>query len=117
MIKRLVILLHLSVLLLSACNDKDELSGKTFDVSLVSSPNNLDERIYELKDDKLVMQFENDNETLEIEFIIEESDKEFSEYSGEISDSDFQIEDSKRISKYNEFYLNLPDSPVEFIER
>src|SRR5690625_4200877 len=140
MIKRFIFLAVLSVLLLAACSNIDELSGKTFDVSVRSNPNDpanfhsimtlkfLDgivitdalheeEGTYELKDNKLVIQFENENESLEIEFTFEESDKEFSEYSAEISHSDFQIEDSDQVSKYKGFILDLPSSYVEFIVR
>ncbi|MFD2045186.1 hypothetical protein ACFSTA_15995 [Ornithinibacillus salinisoli] len=140
--KRLIFLLLLAILLLSACSNSDELSGKTFDVSVMwSSPNSpsdnykplmrlefsdgnivkntmgYEEGTYELKDDKLVIQFENENESLEIEFTLEESDNEFSEYSAEISDSDFQIEDSGQVSKYQGFYQKLWDRHFVFIER
>lgn len=140
MIKRLVFLSFLSVLLLSACSNTDELSGKTFDVSSVSSPDNPDkyypimtlefldgkiitnsiageEGTYVLKDNELVIQFENVNETLELEFTLEESDKDFSEYSAVISDSSFQMKDSEQVSKYKGFYFNLPSYQVEFIEK
>lgn len=139
MFKRLIFLSLLFVLLLSACSNKDELSGKTFDVSVVGSPNepfNLDsimrlefsdgnvttkamngaEGTYELKDDNLVIQFENENESLEIEFTFKESNIETSEYAAEIIDSDFQIEDSEQVSNYKDFYFDLP-SHVEFIEK
>jgi hypothetical protein len=139
MVKRLVFLSLLSVLLLSACNNADELSGKTFDVSsrsihdensfyaimtLEFSDGNVttisidgEEGAYELKDDKLLIQYENENETLEIEFTLEESDEDSSTYSAIISDADFQIEDSDQVSKYRKFYTDLPSFPVEFIER
>ncbi|MUK88417.1 hypothetical protein GMD78_08440 [Ornithinibacillus sp. L9] len=130
----------LSILIITACSNSDELSGKTFDVSVVSSPNNpnkydsimrlefsdgnivkntmgYEEGTYELKDDRLVIQFENKNESLEIGFTFEESEKDFSAYSAVISDSDFQIEDSKQVSKYQGFYNKLTRHQYEFIER
>jgi hypothetical protein len=145
--KRFIYLLLLAFLLLSACSNSDVLSGKTFDVSVLSiSPdstsldstsenyqplmileflngnsvkNMLDEEVgtYELKDDKLVVLFENENEYLEVEFSLKESDKEFSTYSAEISDLDFQMEDSEQVSKYKGFYQKLWDRQFEFIER
>jgi major membrane immunogen (membrane-anchored lipoprotein) len=140
MLKRLFFLSILSVVLLSACSSNDELSGKTFDVSVISGPNEpgkyspimtlefldgnevknkmgYEEGMYELKDDKLVIQFENENEYLEIEFTLEESDKDFSEYSAEISDSKLEIEDSSLVSKLKGFYEKLDRSHFEFIER
>ena len=138
--KWLFFLLLLVVLLLSACSDNDELSGKTFDFSVMSSPVNPDkydsvmtlefsdgntvkntmgyeEGTYELKEDKLVLLFENENESLEIEFTLEESEKDFSTYSAEISDSNLEIEDSNQVSKYKGLYQKLWDSHFEIIER
>ncbi|GAB3808423.1 hypothetical protein [Virgibacillus kimchii] len=65
----------------------------------------------------LLIQYENENETLEVEFTLEESDEDSSTYSAMISDADFQIEDSDQVSKYRKFYTDLPRFPVEFIER
>lgn len=132
--------LLLVVLLLSACNNSDDLSGKTFDVSVGPSPVNPDkydsimtlefsdgntvkntmgyeEGTYELKEDNLALLFKNENESLEIEFTLEESDKDFSTYSAEISDSNLEIEDSNQVSKYSVLYQNLGGSSFEFIER
>lgn len=139
--KWLFFLLLLSVLLLSACTNSDDLAGKTFDVSSGPSPvdpdeydsimtlefsdgnkvkNTMgyeDEGTYELIDDKLVILFENENESLEIEFTLEENEKDFSTYSAEITDSNLEIEDSNQVSKYKGLYQNLADSYFEFIER
>lgn len=139
--KWLLFLLLLVVLLLSACSENDELSGKTFDVRGMASPvdpdqydsrmtlefsdgntvkntmSSEDEGTYELMGDKLVMQFENENESLEIEFTLEESDKDISTYSAEISNSNLEIEDSNQVSKYLGFYQNIGDSHFEFIEK
>lgn len=76
-----------------------------------------DEGTYELIDDKLVILFENENESLEIEFTLEENEKDFSTYSAEITDSNLEIEDSNQVSKYKGLYQNLADSYFEFIER
>ncbi|WP_212918973.1 hypothetical protein [Ornithinibacillus bavariensis] len=70
-----------------------------------------------MKNDKLVTQFENENEYLEIDFILKESDKDFREYSVEISDSKFEIEDSKHVSNLRGIYEKLQHSHFEFIER
>lgn len=133
--------LLLLIVLLSACSNTDELSGKTFDLSVRSSPDSppdqfspivtlefLDGNIvknkkgheegtYELKDDQLVIQFENENEYLAIEFTLKESDDDISEYSAEISDSKYEIEDSKIVSKFKGFYERLSVSHFQFIER
>ncbi|SHG86344.1 hypothetical protein [Ornithinibacillus halophilus] len=140
--KWLFFLLLLVVFLLSACSNNDELSGKTFDISVVAmSPNDTsanytpvmtlefsdgnkvkntrddEEGVYELKEDKLVILFKNENEHLEVEFTLKESDKEFSEYSAEISDLDFQMVDSTQVSKYKGLYQKLWDNHFEIIER
>lgn len=75
-----------------------------------------EEGTYERRDDNLVIQFENENESSEIKFTLKESDKEFSEYSAKIINSDFQIKDPEQVSKYQQFYLDLPSSHVEIIE-
>ncbi|GAA0472092.1 hypothetical protein [Alkalibacillus silvisoli] len=146
MIKRFMFLLLLGVLLLSACSTStnNDLSGRTFDVSVKDSPNNPDryttlmtlefsdenviinsvnnsiqdeEGTYELKDDNLVIHLENENESAEVEFILNESDKEISEYSAEIIDSNFQIEDSEQTSEYKRFMMNLPQHTLEILEK
>ena len=142
--KQLIFLLLLAILLLSACSNSDELSGKTFDVSvmwispdstsenykplmilefldgdIVKNTLSSDEGTYELKDDKLMILFENENEYLEAEFALKESDKEFSTYSAEISDLDFQMKDSEQVSKYIGLYQKLWEHGLtfEFIEK
>ncbi|MFD2629523.1 hypothetical protein [Oceanobacillus kapialis] len=115
----IILIAVLSILIITACSH-DELSGKTFDVSVVGSPNepsNLhsimtlefsdgnkvknkmgyEEGSYELQDDKLVIQFENENELLEIEFALKESDIESSQYAAEIINLKYEIEDSKLV--------------------
>ena len=47
-----------------------------------------------------MIQFENENESLEIEFTHEESDIDFSTYLAEVSDTKFKIEDSNQVSKF-----------------
>lgn len=133
MIKRLVFLLLLSVFLMSACSSDDILSGKTFDVSVVGSPTDPgylqtivtlefsdentfkntrgnEEGTYELSGDKLLILIEDENEKVEIEFTLKESDKELSEYSAELTHADFQMEDTEKISKYKGLYQKIQHS-------
>lgn len=133
MIKRLVYLLPLSVLLMTACSSDGNLSGKTFDVGVVGSPTSPgslqtivtlkfsdentfkntrgnEEGTYELSGDKLLILIEDENERLEIEFTLKQSDKEFNEYSAELTHADFQMEDTEQISKYKGFYQKIQGS-------
>lgn len=136
----------LSLLLFSACSDSDKLSGKTFKVSytpvlqedidnpskypsimtlkfsdgnVVTNTIDNEEGAYELNNDVLVINFENENEKLEIEFIeFKESNKDFSAYSTVINNSELEIEDSEQVSKFSTLHLNLSkDMPIEFIEK
>lgn len=137
-------LLLLSVsLLLSACNDNDELAGQTFNFAYtpvleedIDSPNEYSsimklefvddstitstvygEGTYELTDDDLAFRFENENESLEITIGIEESDKDFSEYYALISEIDYQITDPDKISHFQDLAFKLEkDRPIEFIK-
>ncbi|MEN2766069.1 hypothetical protein [Ornithinibacillus xuwenensis] len=138
--KRLIFLLFVLVLLLTACNN-DELSGKTFNLSTRGGPDsnpdqyhsimtlefsdgkvetssiNDGEGTYELNDDKLAIHFENENENLTIEFTVEESDKEFSEYSAVISDYDFEMSNTDKVSHYKNIINKLhKDMSYEFIK-
>ncbi|MEC5425783.1 hypothetical protein QGM71_20150 [Virgibacillus sp. C22-A2] len=98
--KRFIFLLLLFVLLASACNNIDELSGQTFNVAYTP-----------------VLHFENDNENLEIKFTVKESDKDFSEYSAIISDVDFVITDTDKISHFKNLSLTLTkDMSIEFLK-
>ncbi|MEC5425105.1 hypothetical protein QGM71_16590 [Virgibacillus sp. C22-A2] len=143
--KWFVFLVLLSVLLVSACNNSEELSGQTFTVAYtpvlqedVDSPNRYDsimtlefsggnvvtnsiydgEGTYELNDDELVVRFENENENLEIRFTVKESDKDFSEYSAIISDVDFEITDTDKISHFKNLTLKLTkDMSIEFLKK
>ncbi|KAA0956364.1 hypothetical protein ACQKDD_17180 [Planococcus kocurii] len=136
-------LLLFSVLLLSACNDNNDLVGKTFDVAYVpvleediDSPDRYNsiltleflnentitspvygEGTYELTDDNLVLYYENENESLEITIGVAESDKDFSEYYALINDLDYQITDSDKISHFQNLAFKLDkDRPIEFIK-
>ncbi len=140
--KRFNLLLLLFVLLLSACNNEAELSGKTFKVAYPSpvkemdDPNRynpimtlefIDENVvhntiygegtYELNDDVLVLYFENENENLEISFKVKESEKDFSEYSAVLSDVDFEMTDSDKISYFKNLAFRLTkEMPIEFLK-
>lgn len=144
--KRISFLLLLFGLLLSACNNDDEFSGKTFKVAYtpvlqeeIDNPSNYksimtlnfsddnvvtntiggEEGEYKLDDDVLVVNFKNENEKLEIKFIdFQESDKDFSAYSTSIGDAKLQIDDSDQISRLNNLSsLITKDMPIEFIEK
>ncbi|WP_047984375.1 hypothetical protein [Ornithinibacillus californiensis] len=76
------------------------------------------EGTYEFKDNELVLQFENENEYLEINFTLEESDKDFSKYAAKISDVKFEMENIDEISYFNNLLLRLnKDMPIEFLKR
>ncbi|MFA9560663.1 hypothetical protein ACERII_25525 [Evansella sp. AB-rgal1] len=144
--KQLVFLLFLSIVLVTACNNSEELSGQTFNVAYspvmqedVNSPNKHysimtleflegnkvitnaihdGEGAYELNDDELVLRFENDYEFLEITFVVTESDKDFSKYSAVISGVDYTITDTDIIRHLQNLALKLfIDMPVEFIKK
>lgn len=71
---------------------------------------------YELQDDLLVLQFENENEYLEIKLTLHESDEDFSKYSASISDVNFEMKDQDKISHFKNLYLLLnQDRQVEFL--
>ncbi|RLL48415.1 hypothetical protein D8M04_03910 [Oceanobacillus piezotolerans] len=148
MSKRFVFLFLLlsSVLLVTACNDNDELSGKTFEVAYtpvlqeeIDNPSNYkpimtlnflndnavtntiggEEGEYKFADDVLVVNFKNEKEKLEIKFIdFIESDKDFSAYSSSIGDAKLTIEDTEQISRLNNLSSKITkDMPIEFIEK
>lgn len=138
----------LSVLLVTACSNdsnNNELSGKTFklgmhdpnkdidnpssykpimildflDDNIVTNTKGNEEGTYELNKDTLVINFENENEELKIEFAdFNDSDKEFSAYSTSISDIEFKIEDNEHVSYLEKLYIDISkDTPIEFIEK
>lgn len=136
----------LSVLFVSACSgDGDKVSGKTFKVAYtpahqedIDDPSNYkpimklnfsddnvvtntmgdEEGTYELNEDMLVVNFENENEKLKIEFVdFKESDTDFSAYSTSIGDAELKIEDNEQISHLKGLTSNISkDMPIEFIE-
>lgn len=140
-----VLMALLSVFFISACSDDSNiLSGKTFDVaytpvlqedmdnpdkypSVVTAQFSNDnvvtmndtEGTYELNEDILVVNFENENEKLEITFNdFKESEKDFSMYSTIISDRELQKEDSSQLSHFEVLADNLSENmPIEFIEK
>ena len=143
--KWFVLILISSLLLVSACNNNDNLSGQTFNVAYtpvlqedVDSPNRYDsimtlefldgnvvtdstydgEGTYELIDEELALHFENENENLEIKFIVKKSDKDFSEYSALISDAKFDVTDTDKISHFKNLTLKLTKNmPIEFLKK
>ena len=143
--KWFVLILISSLLLVSACNNNDKLSGQTFNVAYtpvlqedVDSPNRYDsimtlefldgnvvtdstydgEGTYELIDEELALHFENENENLEIKFIVKKSDKDFSEYSALISDAKFDVTDTDKISHFKNLTLKLTKNmPIEFLKK
>lgn len=135
--------LFLSVLLISACNNSDELVGQTFDVAYTpvlqedfDSPNRYSsimtlefsdsgvvtstiygEGTYDLNNNNLVLHFENENEYLEIIIGVTESDKDFSEYNASISSIDYHFTDTDKIRHLQNLALKLDeDMPIEFIK-
>ena len=139
------LLLLLYLLLLSACNNEDELSGKTFKVASPPGPimEHIDdpdryypimtlefldgkvstnsihdgEGTYELNDNVLVLHFENENETLKLSFEVKESEKDFSEYSAIISEVDFEMKDTDKVSHFKNLSFKFDkNTPIEFIK-
>lgn len=118
----------LLALLFTGCNSKDELSGHTFELAVMSlspvlqkdaddsrsysplltlefsdgdkvtSPIYDGEGTYILEDDELAIHFENENEKLDIRFALKESDKDFSMYSALLSGIHFEAPDTGEIS-------------------
>ncbi|MEN2766250.1 hypothetical protein [Ornithinibacillus xuwenensis] len=77
-----------------------------------------EEGTYELKEDKLVLLFENENENLEIVFTVEESDKDSSKYSAVISDVSYEMTDTDKISHFQHLFFQLDKKmPYEFIKK
>ncbi|MHA6250296.1 hypothetical protein [Oceanobacillus sp. CAU 1775] len=104
----------------------DEFSGKTLDVSaretltdpdiltpvirlefeegnIVKNAGGYEEGTYELNGDKLMILMEDDNEKVEIELTLHESDKDFILYRAEVTNVDYQMNDWDQISKYRGF--------------
>lgn len=74
---------------------------------------------YELNDDVFVINYENENESLEIKFTdFKESDKDFSEYSAIIGDMEYQITDSEKVRYLTNLYLKFSKGmSIEFIKK
>lgn len=136
----------LSVFFVSACSDdSNKLSGKTFNVAYppvlkedVDHPNRYDsimvlkfsddnvvsntiddtEGTYELNEDVLVINFENENEKLKINFIdFKESEKDFSTYTTLISNPELHVEDASQVKHFQGLAFRLSENhPIEFIE-
>jgi hypothetical protein len=75
------------------------------------------EGTYELTGDNiLLLQFENENERLQISFELRESEKDFSTYAAEIKDVVFEMDDWNKVSYFRNFAYSLPEGmPLEFI--
>ncbi|WP_047981914.1 hypothetical protein [Ornithinibacillus contaminans] len=87
------------------------------DENIVKNKLGYEEGTYEWNKDTLVLLFENENEKLEIELTLKESDKEFSAYSATISDADFEMTDTDKISYFqNLFYQLNNDRQMEFLK-
>lgn len=143
--KRIIFPALLFLILLSACNKKDELSGQTMNIAYVPAHPSFPEYVddpkryhplmtlefldgnvanetlhdhkgsYELNDDNLIVLFERDDESIEIEFIIKDSDKDFSKYAAQISDVNFE-KDPGIVSHFDNLFFSLDkSSPIEFL--
>lgn len=135
--------LLLSLLIISACNNSDELVGQTFNVAYTpvlqedfDSPNSYSsimtlefsdrgvvtstiygEGTYDLNNNNLVLHFENENEYLEIIIGVTESDKDFSKYYASINDIDYHFTDTDKIRQLQTLAVKLEeDMPIEFIK-
>lgn|SRR5690625_909248 len=142
-----VFMLIVLTLALIACSQvNDDLSGKTINVAYVlpfedtvDDPDKYDslmkvtfndnnevehivydeiEGSYTLKDNELIVTFENDNEQLDITFNdLTESEKSFSLYSASISDIAYDKKDSSKIDKLSPIRDRLQKGlPIELIE-
>ena len=140
-----IVILFLAVLLLAACNSSsDDLTGDTFKIALTppleedaGNPsayselvtlsfsdgnvvtNKLDdvEGTYTLTGETLVLPFENDHETLDVEFTdFKKSEKKVSEYSAIISESEIEMTDTDQVSQFLRMVEELEEGmPVEFV--
>lgn len=128
-------------LLLSACGEVDELSGKTFDVSvrsnlmdpddfqpvmtlefsdegIVKNTRGYEEGKYAFNEGNLVIQLENENEKAEVAFTLEESTLDFSTYAASIGDIDYESKVDGEISVYRDSLNELNQyRHFEFVEK
>lgn len=128
-------------LLLSACGEVDELSGKTFDVSvrsnlidpddfqpvmtlefsdegIVKNTRGYEEGTYAFNEGNLVIQLENENEKAEVAFTLEESTLDFSTYAASIGDIDYESKVDGEISVYRNSLNELNQyRHFEFVEK
>ena len=144
--KWFVLVILVSVFLISACaGDSDELAGKTFDITYppvleedldnpseyhsiatldfskgnkVSNTVDDTEGTYEINEDVLLINFENKNEELNVNFNdFKDSTKDFSSYSAIIGETELNIEDSDQLKSLLKLSSELLEkTPVEFIE-
>lgn len=144
--KWFVLVILVSVFLISACaGDSDDLAGKTFDITYppvlekdldnlskyqsiatldfskgnkVSNTMDDTEGTYEINEDVLLINFENKNEKLNVNFNdFKDSTKDFSSYSATIGETELNIEDSDQLKSLLKLSSELSEkAPVEFIE-
>lgn len=140
-------ILFLTLLFISACSiERDNLAGKIFNIAYtpvleedISDPNNYDsimaikflnenavintiddtKGVYELHENMIIINFENENEKLKIEFTdFRESERDFSSFSTLINNIELEIKDPEKILKLKELAYKLSEKlPVEFIEK
>lgn len=77
-------------------------NGNTF----INKKGNI-EGTYELTDDKLVLLIEDENEKLEIEYLLEETDRVVNGHNANIIDVNYEVEDEEQVKKYWQFFMNL----------
>lgn len=145
--KWFALIVSLFIILISACNsDNDELFGKTFNIAYtpvaqddIDDPgkynsimtlkfskgnvvsNQIDDTkgTYELSENQLVVNFENESEKLKITFDdFKNSEKDFSSYSTLISNSEIHIDDSSQVSQFKVLTNKISENmPIEFIKK
>src|SRR5699024_7873265 len=143
MIKRSLCLLLITVFLISACSKSENLAGKQYNIAYtpvleedIDQPTAYDSLIklrfsedntvtdttskldgnYELKNNQLLLRFNNENESLVIDISLEESDFDFSEYSALITDVKYEIENEDELDHLKELFFDVQkDRPMELI--
>ncbi|WP_042222266.1 hypothetical protein [Oceanobacillus manasiensis] len=88
------------------------LDGKSFTSSIQNG-----EGTYELNDNVLLLHFKNDNEILKLSLNVKESEIDFSTYAAEISDADYEMTNTDKVSHFKNLYFALNKGTyIEFIE-
>ena len=143
MIKRSLCLLLITVFLISSCSKSENLAGKQYNIAYtpvleedIDQPTAYDSLIklrfsedntvtdttskldgnYELKNNQLLLRFNNEKESLVIDISLEESDFDFSEYSALITDVKYEIENEDELAHLKELFFDVQkDRPMELI--